>query len=95
MLAIQSKKQIIKEKISEMEKYFTLSDYNKYRSNTLDPKIAQKKLIDEYDLDRKIKEEIKTLAIKPKLKADKDKIVKLQTYDLSLFIDQSVNYKMT
>ena len=36
-----------------MEKYFTLSDYNKYRSNTLDPKIAQKKLIDEYDLDRK------------------------------------------
>ena len=53
MLAIQSKKQIIKDKISEMEKYFTLSDYNKYRSNTLDPKIAQKKLIDEYDLDRK------------------------------------------
>ena len=78
-----------------MEKYFTLSDYNKYRSNALDPKIAQKKLIDEYDLDRKIKEEIKTLAIKPELKADKDKIVKLQTYDLSLFIDQSVNYKMT
>ena len=78
-----------------MEKYFTLSDYNKYRKNTLDPKIAQKTLIDEYDLDRKIKEEIKTLAIKPELKADKDKIVKLQTYDLSLFIDQSVNYKMT
>ena len=32
-------------KISEMEnKYFTPSDYNKSTSNTLDPKITQKKV---------------------------------------------------
>ena len=35
------------------------------------------------------KEEIKTLATKVELKAEQDKILKLQTYDLSLFIGQS------
>ena len=35
------------------------------------------------------KEEIKTLAIKAVLKAEQGKIVKLKTYDLSLFIGQS------
>ena len=35
------------------------------------------------------KEEIKALATKAELKAQQDEIVKLQTYDLSLFIVQS------
>ena len=82
-------------KISKMEnKYFTTSDYNKFTSNKLDAKITQKQLVNEYDLNEKIKtlaikEEILTLATKAELKAEQDKIVKLQTYDLSLFIGQS------
>ena len=35
----------------------------------------------EYDLNEKIKEEIKTLATKPELKAEQDRVAKLQTYD--------------
>ena len=79
-------------KISEMgNKYFTTSDYDKFTSNTLDAKITQKKLVNESDLNEKIKtlatkEEIKTLATKGELKAEQDKIVKLQKYDLSIFI---------
>ena len=82
-------------KISEMEnQYFTTSDYNKFTNNTLDSKITQKKLINEYDLNEKIKKisnkrKIKTLATKAELKAEQDKIIKLQTYDLRLFIGQS------
>ena len=58
-------------------------------SNTLDAKITQKKLVNKSDLEEKIKEEIKILATKAELKPEKDKTVKLQTYDLSLFISQS------
>ena len=81
-------------KISEIEsKYFTTSDYNKFTSNTLDAKIT-KKIVHESDLNETIKtlatkEEIKTLAAKVELKEEGDKIVKLQTYDLSPFIGQS------
>ena len=76
------------------KKYFTSSDYNKFTSNILDAKITQKKLVNESGLDEKIKalatkEEIKTLATKAELKVEQDKIVKLQTYGLSLFIGQS------
>ena len=35
------------------------------------------------------KEEITTLATKIELKAEQDKIVKIQTHDLSIFIGQS------
>ena len=76
------------------KKYFTTSDYNNFTINTLDAKITQKKLINESDLNKKIKtsapkEEVKTLATKAELKAEQDKIVKLKTYDLNLFIGQS------
>ena len=75
-------------------KYFTTSDYNKFTSNIRDAKITWKnKLVNEFGLNEKIKtlatEEIKTLATKAELKAEQDKIVKLQTYDLSLCIGQS------
>ena len=43
-------------KISDMEiKCYTASDYNKFTSNTLDEKIKQEKLINEYDLNKNIK----------------------------------------
>ena len=52
-------------KISEMEdKCFSTSEYNKFPNNILDTEITQKKLVNEYDLNKKIitfatKEEIK------------------------------------
>ena len=75
-------------------KYFTISDYNKFTKNILDAKITVKKLVNESGLNGKIKtlatkKDIKKSATKAKLKAEQDKVVKLQTYDLSLFIDQS------
>ena len=72
------------------KKYFTTSDYNQFTSNTLDAKITKKKLVNESDLNEKIKtlgtkEEIKTSATKAELKAEQDKIIKLQTYDSKSF----------
>ena len=77
-----------------MQKYFTTSDYNRFTNNILDTKITQKKLVIESDLNKKIKtlatkDDIKTLATKTELNAEQDKIVKLLTYDLSIFIGQS------
>ena len=77
-------------KISEMrEKYFITSDYNKLLSNTLDAKITHKS--DLHDLHEKIKtlatkQKTKTLVTKAELKAEQDKIVKLQKYYLSPFV---------
>ena len=56
----------------------------------LDAKITAKKLVNGCCLNQKIKtlatkEEIKILAAKAELKAEQDKIVKLQTYDFSPF----------
>ena len=81
-----------KEKI--LKKVFTTSDYYKFTNDILDAKITAKKLINESVLNELIKtlaskKEIKTLARKAELKAEQDKIVKLQTYYLSLFIGQS------
>ena len=45
------------------KKYFTTSNY-KFMSNTLDEKITQKKLVNEWDLNEKIK----TLATKGDIK---------------------------
>ena len=63
-------------------KYFTTADYNKFTSHTLDAKTIQKKFVNEFDINKKIK-------TKAKVKAEEVEIVKLQTYDLSLFIGQS------
>ena len=70
-------------------KYFTTSDYNKFTSNTLDAKITQKKLVNESYLNKKTKTLATTEEIKTATKAEQDKIVKFQTYDLNLFIGQS------
>ena len=74
------------------KKYFSPSYYNKFTSNTLDAKITQKKLKwNQSGFNEKIKrltakEEIKKFARAPELKAEQDRIVKLQRYYLSLFI---------
>ena len=46
-------------------------------------------MVNESNLNDKIKEKIKTLATKAELKTEQDKIVKLQIYDSSLFISKS------
>ena len=62
-------------KISDIEKkYFTTSDYNKFTSEILDAKIKLK---------------VATLATRAELKAEQDKIVKLQTHDLSYFLGKT------
>ena len=76
-------------------KYFTTFNRNKFTNNITDEKItAKKKLVNEISLNERIntlarKKEIKKFATHTELKAEQDKMVKLQTYDLSLFIGQS------
>ena len=74
-------------------KYFNTFDYNKFRSDILDTKIKLKKkeivsksntsnLVNNFDLNTKLA----ILAIKSELKAEQDKMVKLQTYHLSYLL---------
>ena len=56
------------------DKCFSTSEYNKVTNNILDTKITQKKLINEYDLNKKIitfatKEEIKKMSNKGRIKS--------------------------
>ena len=74
--------------------YLTTADYNKFTSNILHKKITSEKVVNESILNEEIKtwvtkEEMGTLTTKAELKAEQGKIVKLQTYDWSLFISQS------
>ena len=60
------------------------SDYNKFTNNILDTKITAKNLFNECGLNEKIKtlttkEEIKKSVIETELKAEQDKVVKLET----------------
>ena len=43
------------QKYQKWEKDLPTSDYNKFTGNTVDAKITQKKLINEYNLNEKIK----------------------------------------
>ena len=65
------------------DKYFTTFDYNNFTNNILDEKITTKKLVNESILNGKI------TTTKAELKAEKDEIVKIETYGLSIFIYQS------
>ena len=69
-------------------KYFFTSDFNKFTNNTLHAKIKERanisdiyRFINNSDLEEKTK-----IAAKVELKAEKIKIVKLQTHDLSYII---------
>ena len=65
MLVIQSKKQIILQKLKGItNKYFTISIFNKFTENIHDTKITAKYLLNDSGLNEKIK----TLAAKGEIK---------------------------
>ena len=78
-------------KILEIEvKYFTTSDYNKFTSDILDAKVKQKELVNKSNISNLVKNpdlnaKLATLATKAELKAEQDKIVKLETIDSNYF----------
>ena len=77
------------------DKYFITSDFNKFTNNILHAKIAAKKLVNESGLNENkktlaTKEEIKKISNKAELKLEKDKIERIQTHDLSPFVNQSL-----
>ena len=71
-----------------------ISDYNNSTNNRFDVKITTKKLANESDLKEKIKnisnKRRKKISNKSRLKVDQDTLVKLQRYNLSLFIGLSL-----
>ena len=83
----QNKKADYNAKLSETKKNILLLLNNKCTNNILDAKITEKKLANESGSDDNMKTpatkgEVNTLVIKAELKADQDKIVKLETHDL-------------
>ena len=83
----QNKKADYNAKLSETKKNILLLLNNKFTNNILDAKITEKKLANESGSDDNMKTpatkgEVNTLVIKAELKADQDKIVKLETHDL-------------
>ena len=75
-------------------KYSTIFDYNKFTSEILNTKIKEKQLVNKFvisgfignsDLDKKIEKLTKKL----ELKAEQDKVVKLQAIDLNYFRGKS------
>ena len=74
--------------------YFTTSNYNKFTRNILDAKIKEKELVDESAITGFINnsdwnKEVATLATKAELKAEEDKIVKLQAFYSNYFCSKS------
>ena len=83
----QNKKADYNAKLSETKKNILLLLNNKFTNNILDAKITEKKLANESGSDDNMKTpatkgDVNTLVIKAELKADQDKIVKLETHDL-------------
>ena len=74
--------------------YITLIDYNKFTKDILDAKIKKEKLFNKSALNKKVKtlatkQEIKAFATKAELKPKQNKIVKLETFDLSYFLGKN------
>ena len=59
-------------------------------SEILDVKTEEKKLVNKSDISGFIEKNTETLATKTELKAEEDKIVKLQTHNLSHFLCRNV-----
>ena len=75
-------------------KYFTSSDYNKFTSNIFNAKIKQKKLVKKSHISNLIKffdfnTKLASWAAKAELKAEQEKIVKLETFDSIHFCGKS------
>ena len=76
------------------ENYFTTSDYNKFRNDTLGWKIKPKILFEKSKIWNLVKildlnTELKKLGSKSKMKVEQDKIVKLQSQQLNHFFDHN------
>ena len=74
-------------------KYFTAAGYSKFTNEKLDLKIKQKGLVTKSDIAGFINDgdykKVATLATKSELKANQDKIIKLQAFDSSYFCDKN------
>ena len=75
-------------------KYFTSSDYNKFTSNIFNAKIKQKKLVKKSHISNLIKffdfnTKLASWSAKAELKAEQEKIVKLETFDSIHFCGKS------
>ena len=82
-------------------KYVTTTDYNKCTKNIVDNNIKSKNLVDKFDiaefinntdLDQKLATLIATLETKAELKAEQDKIIKLQAFDSSYLREKSKSH---
>ena len=76
------------------KKYFSTDDYNSFTSGILDAKIKQKELVIKSDTSNLVNNanlntKLTTLATKAELKAEQDKVVKLQTHDLSFLFGKN------
>ena len=78
-------------KISDIEnKYITTPDYNKFTKDIVAKNIKNKELVDKSDIagfinNSDLDKKVATLATKAELKAEQDKIIKLQAFNLSHF----------
>ena len=75
-------------------KYFTATDYNKFTNEKLDLKIKQKQLADKFGIagfinNSDLNKKVATLATKAELKAEQEKIIKLQAFDSTYFRGKS------
>ena len=75
-------------------KFITISDYNKFLSDIIAAQIKQKELVNKSDISNLVKSsdlntQLETLATEWKLKAEQDKIVKLQTHDINYFLGKT------
>ena len=83
-------------KISGIQKkYFTAADHNRFESEILDVKTKQEELVSKSDISNLVKSsyqniKLRPLATKSDLNAEQDKIVKLQTHDLTFFLAKKV-----
>ena len=88
------KKADYKAKLSDIEKkYFPTSYYNNFTSEIIDAKIKEKELGNKFNICLKnsdLNAKLAALATKAELKAEKDKIVKLQTHNLSFLLGKNV-----
>ena len=81
--------------MSDIEKkYFTTSDFNKFRKYIIDARVKEQELVNKSDISnlvkiRDLKTKFVTLATKAELKAEQDKIVKLQSFDSNHFCSKS------
>ena len=79
--------------------YFTAADCNKFTNETSDGKIKQKQLANESNISNlarnsELNTKLRTLAAKAELKAQHDRIVKLEAFDFSYFYGKKLFWEL-